>query len=120
MCDTSGVVSTGLPSPRSQLRATIVPLVALVTFGGAAGVVVANAATQRGGDGVGLALSLVTVAFLALVYVADTAVGLFRSAQHRLGPRRDRRRRLVASIEAATGVPVDVGVGAGAGAEVGR
>ncbi|MFM7509503.1 MAG: 1-acyl-sn-glycerol-3-phosphate acyltransferase [Actinomycetota bacterium] len=110
----------------AAVRATIVPAVALLTFGGAAGVVVVTGAAQRGGDGVGLALSLVTVAFLALVYTADTAVGLFRSIQHRLGPRRDRRRVLVASIEAATGVAVDAGAGVGAtvspvtGAEVGR
>jgi 1-acyl-sn-glycerol-3-phosphate acyltransferase len=110
----------------AAVRATIVPAVALLTFGGAAGVVVVTGAAERGGDGVGLALSLVTVAFLALVYTADTAVGLFRSIQHRLGPRRDRRRVLVASIEAATGVAVDAGAGVGAtvspvtGAEVGR
>ncbi|MBM3663841.1 MAG: hypothetical protein FJW94_13385 [Actinobacteria bacterium] len=102
----------------AAVRATIVPGVALLTFGGAAGVVVGTGAAQRGGDGVGLALSLVTVAFLALAYTADTAVGLFRSIQHRLVPRRNRRRILIEEIEAATGVSVGV-AGVGGDAEVG-
>jgi len=88
------------------VRATIVPMVALLTFGTASGFVIVTGAVARGGDGVGLALSLVAVSFTALVFVADTAVGLLRSAWHRFGRRRDRRRELVAELERITGVAV--------------
>jgi len=84
-------------------------LVALVTFGAAAGFVVVTGAARRGGDGVGLALSLLTVAFLALVFVADTTVGVVRSTWHRFGRRGDRRQRLVEQVEQVTGVSVGAG-----------
>jgi 1-acyl-sn-glycerol-3-phosphate acyltransferase len=93
----------------AAVRATIVPLVALATFGLAAGLVVVTGAARRGGDGVGLALSLLTVAFLALVFVADTAVGSVRSVWHRIGRRGDRRQRLVEQVERATGVALGTG-----------
>jgi hypothetical protein len=93
----------------AAVRATIVPLVALATFGLAAGLVVVTGAARRGGDGVGLALSLLTVAFLALVFVADTAVGSIRSVWHRIGRRGDRRQRLVEQVERATGVALGTG-----------
>jgi hypothetical protein len=70
---------------------------------------VVTGAARRGGDGVGLALSLLTVAFLALVFVADTAVGSIRSVWHRIGRRGDRRQRLVEQVERATGVALGTG-----------
>ena len=88
------------------VRATIVPMVAIATFGIASALVIWSGAVHHGGDGVGLALSLLTVSFLALVYVADTAVAVLRSVWHRVGRRRDRRRVLVAELERITGVPV--------------
>ena len=93
----------------AAVRATIVPLVAIVTFGAAATLVVVTGAARRGGDGIGLALSLLTVAFLALVFVADTAVGTARSTWHRFGRRGDRRQRLVEQVEQVTGVSVGAG-----------
>ena len=101
------------------VRATIVPMVALLTFGAASGFVVVTGAIARGGDGVGLALSLVAVSFTALVFVADTGVGLLRSAWHRLGRQRDRRRELVAELDRITGVTATEVAPAGVGRSTG-
>ncbi|MFZ4518614.1 MAG: 1-acyl-sn-glycerol-3-phosphate acyltransferase [Microthrixaceae bacterium] len=111
------------------VRATVVPIVALLTFLVATVVALVAGGRRSDGDGVLLGLSLLPVAFIALVYVVDTLAGLIRSGWQRLhGDDRTRRAELVEAVVRATGVavpgpsdavaatPVGVGPGAAGGA----